>query len=66
MGSDMVTFRQSFVFRGEIRARLGIKTSELAKTDFEFGLSGQENLPKESPGKGERSGKPFDDQRPRF
>ena len=31
------------VFRGEIRARLGTKMSELAKTDLEFGASGPEN-----------------------
>ena len=30
-----------------MRPRLGTKTSELAKTDLEFGASGPENLPKE-------------------
>ena len=30
-------------FRGKIRARLGTKTSELEKTDLEFGANGPEN-----------------------
>ena len=62
-------------YRGENRARLGTKTSELAKTDLEIGLSGPENPPEglgtsgfglRSPGLGERGADVFDDHRVRF